>query len=87
MCWQSYKLLQISIDNLDFCYTLQGMDTQNTHGGKREGAGRPIKENKPAPVCWRPESAEVREEFFNLGGSQWINQTLRKSVEKKQRKS
>jgi hypothetical protein len=55
--------------------------TPPAHGGKRQGAGRPIKQDSQAPISFRPKTQELRDEYFKLGASKWVNETLQASVD------
>lgn len=38
--------------------------------------GRPKKLDKQKPILFRPKSKAVRDKFYELGGSRWINRIL-----------
>jgi hypothetical protein len=50
--------------------------TPNSICSPKSKGGRPKKQDKQNPISFRPQSKELRDVFYRMGGSRWINRIL-----------
>jgi hypothetical protein len=54
-----------------------------TQAQTKRPRGRPVAPERPKPLSWRPKTEQIRDQFFENGGSRWLNRLLEEQVDGK----